>query len=447
MRLLSKHSADSVVLGTLLAALWSFHAAAFGLPGRAYFHVARLNDSSQMVGVNVLLHPAFVLSMLLLAAAVKGKRPARQGSHRAIALGLACWLTAATVSTLLHVTVPQVSVTYAAGFLAGLAIYVALARTTLTPRALEMGIAGLVAGALVPLVGGVQAYWREWGASDPDTVISAYQSLARMAQYETATFGSRSNTAAFVVIVFPLLAWVALDRTRSRWLRLLCAAALVPVVMNLLILQVRAALVVAVLSVAVVWGFKLGVRRYPLFLASAACGVLLLVSWLPDASYTMVERMRPVVTLEASDDRSASERLDSVREGLETAERHWQFGIGPGASLTQHSYTAAHQFHVQQFMETGVLGLAGSTLLSIAVLFLLMQTMARGQDGGLNNVRFAMIVGPAAFVVYATLANATLTIGYINTWTVLLVSMLALTPPMEPRRAARRAARAVVNAA
>src|SRR6185295_12398595 len=122
----------------------------------------------------------------------------------------------------------------------------------------EIGVAGLIAGALFPLMSGLVAFGQEWGMPDADTLMSAYRNLARMQLYEAATFGSRGNTAAFIVIVFPLFLWIALDATRSRWLRLLCAATIVPIVLNLLILEIRAALLVTLLSLALVWGFKLG---------------------------------------------------------------------------------------------------------------------------------------------------------------------------------------------
>src|SRR4029077_17005808 len=128
--------------------------------------------------------------------------------------------------------------------------------------------AGLVLGSLFPLIAGIQGFMSEWGAVDVSTTLTAYKTLARMQLYEAATFGSRGNTAAFLVIVAPLLMWIPLDKSRSRLLRTVCAVALVPVFMNLMILQIRAAFLVLLVALAVIWGFKLGLKRYPLFLVA-----------------------------------------------------------------------------------------------------------------------------------------------------------------------------------
>src|SRR5262245_21921722 len=46
--------------GLIIAVLWGFHAAANSLPGRAYFHVAGLNDVSRPIAFNIVLLPAFL---------------------------------------------------------------------------------------------------------------------------------------------------------------------------------------------------------------------------------------------------------------------------------------------------------------------------------------------------------------------------------------------------
>jgi hypothetical protein len=303
-----------------------------------------------------------------------------------------------------------------------------------TPRALEIGIVGLLVGSMFPLIAGILAFRREWGIPDADTIISAYQNLARMELYETATFGSRGNAAAFLVIVCPLFLFVALDYTRTRWIRFACAVAMAPVVINLLVLEIRAAFLTLLLSCAAIFGYKLGFRRYPLFLAGIGVVLLLASRYTPEIALTMSERFRPVVTADTVEDRSVMERAESIKEGVAVAQRNWQVGIGPGSAVTRHSQGAAHQFQIQQFMETGILGLIGSTVFSFGVLLMLGRSLARGRDEGTNNMRFALLIGPASFVVYGLLSNPTLAIGYVNTWTVLVASMLALTPGFESRR-------------
>jgi hypothetical protein len=276
---------------------------------------------------------------------------------------------------------------------------------------------------------------------DVPTALSAYQDVLRMQLYEAMTFGNRSNTAGFVVLVGPFLLWLALDKSRSRLVRTACALTLVPLLLNALVLQVRAAFLTLAFALAIVWAFRLGMRKYPLFLGAVVVALGLLDSYSPDIAWTMMDRLRPVVTADTASDASVMERVASIKEGVVTAQRHWVLGVGPGGALTRHSQTSAHQFQVQQFMESGVLGLIGSTLVSVSVLLMLARTLSRGADGGANNVRFALLIGPACFVVYGTLANVTFNVGYVNTWAVILSSMLALAPGFTKGdgRSARRA--------
>jgi hypothetical protein len=82
-------------------------------------------------------------------------------------------------------------------------------------------------------------------------------------------------------------------------------------------------------------------------------------------------------------------------------------------------------------METGILGFIGTTVFAIGVLIALGRTLARGRGDQTNDTRFMLLIGPAAYVVYALMANAALNNASLNTWTVLVASMLALAPPFE----------------
>jgi hypothetical protein len=426
------------VAGVMLAVLWAFSAGAFGVVGRAYFYLVRLNDSMKPVGLQVLLHPVFLCAGALFIARGRTPSTAKRGTSHGMAAGLVCWIIGATFSALFHAGTEGVALTYCSVFVAGAAIYFALARMEVQGRVLEIALVGLALGSLMPLVGGIQAFQREWGGAEIQTTLSAYKNLLRMELYEGATFGSRGNTATFVIIIAPLFLWTALDRSRGWLVRTICTALLIPIVMNVLILQIRAAFIALLFAIAAVFGFKLGLRRYPIFAVGLAVAVLLLVRYSPEISDTMSDRLRPILTLDTIEDASVMERAASIDEGLSLARRNWLLGIGPGASLKRHSQTAAHQFEVQEFMEIGVLGLIASSLFSIGVLIMLVRTLARGQDLGVNNTRFALLIGPATFVIYGTFSNPTLNVGYINTWVVLIASMVALTPRFEVSAARRR---------
>lgn len=417
--------------GLMLAALWAFSAVAFAVPGRAYFYLVRLNDSTRPVGLQVLLHPAFVCAAALLVVRNWRASKSVDGASYGMTAGLVCWILGATFSALFNLDADGVMLTYCSVFVAGAAVYFALTRTRIDGRSFEIALIGLALGSLVPLIGGLQAFQREWGGADLQTTLSAYKDLMRMELYEAATFGSRGNTATFIILIAPLFLWTVFDRSRGWLVRSVSAALMVPIVMNLMILQIRAALIALLFAIAAVFGFKLGLRRYPIFIASLGVVLLLVGRYSPELSDTMSDRLRPVLTVDTVEDVSVGERAASIDEGFALASRNWLLGIGPGASIKRHSQTAAHQFEVQEFMEIGVLGLVASTLFSIGVLVMLVKTMARGRDAGVNNTRFALLIGPATFVIYGTFSNPTLNVGYVNTWAILIASMMALTPRFE----------------
>src|SRR5204863_9485358 len=82
-------------------------------------------------------------------------------------------------------------------------------------------------------------------------------------------------------------------------------------------------------------------------------------------------------------------------------------------------------------METGIFGFVGVTLLSIGLWVSLFRIFIQGRADELNDTRFMLIVGPLAYVTYSLIANAALNNASVNTWTVLVASMLALMPPFE----------------
>jgi hypothetical protein len=410
-----------------LASLAAFHAAAYALPGRAYFHLTLLSDSSAPVGLNVLLHPAFVLCSAYLAYRTLQQQTSAPLRLDALTIGLGLWAAAATLSAVANFETDQVVLTYLTVFVAGAAVYATISRIDVSDRLVDAVFLSLAAGALFPLVGGIRAYVGEWGIPDLNILLTATLDLARMEPYEAATFGNRGNTAAFLMIVAPPLVWLALDRTRRPRLRLLYAAALVPVCLNLLIIEVRAAFIALLLTGALIWRFRTGSRAaYLVFFIASALAVTTLARHIPQVGEVIADRFGPVVKMERTRDQSLMERSESIQEGLRVAADNWLLGIGPGGAITLHSQTSAHQFQIQQGMETGILGFAGASLATLAVLRALFMVLAGGARDERNRQRFALIIGPAAFLIYGTMANLTLTVGYVNTWAVLVAALLAL---------------------
>jgi len=424
----SRRSVRPLSVGLLIAALWGFHAAEADLPGRAYFHLVQLN-MSRPVSFNVLLEPAIIFAIGFLVWRFSSHRMAPPAiSKSGVVAGLVCWFVAASLSVLLNWETDQVLITYFAVFVAGAVVYAALVGVELTTADINIAVAGLAIGALFPLVNGLLAFVNEWGFSDSQTVFSAYKDLMRMQGYEAATFGNRGNTAAFLVIIAPLLVTVLLQKGRPKALRLLCAATTVCILLNLVVIQVRAAFLTMCISMFIVWAYRYRLRRVPLLIGAVAVIWIGLVKFAPDIDTMMGERLLPVLTLDAEEDVSVFERTESIKEGWAIAKKNWLLGVGPGGGLTAHSATAAHQFQTQQAMELGILGFVGSSLFSIGICVWLARVVRRGPDRGVNDARFEMLIGPASFVIYAVMANVTFNIGYVNTWAVLVASMVALAP-------------------
>jgi hypothetical protein len=411
-----------VAVGLALACLWALNAAAVYVPGTGYLRFPVVFAIAAGI-------------LLWRTGARDALRP--KGAHLSgVTVGLACWAAAATLSTILNAQTEQVVLTYVSVFVAGAAVYASLFRIRLARAHIDLAVAGLALGALFPLVGGLVAFAREWGIPDIQTAITAWQNTARMDGYQEATFGNRGNTAGFLLIVTPVLLAILLDRRRHAALRGLCAVTLVPVALNLVLLLVRAAYLTLLASLVLVWIFKLGTRRLPVLAGALAVACVLVLRYQPDTAFILAERVLPAVTVDTVADASVEGRVAAIAEGWRIARRNWLLGVGPGGAPSVHFLDSAHQFQVQQAMETGILGLLGVTMLCVGVWVSLVRTIARGRHEEVNDTRFTLLIGPAAFLTYAMLANAALNNGSVNTWTVLVASMLALTPQFE--RSARR---------
>jgi O-antigen ligase len=405
--------------GAILAGLWALHAAAPQIPGQGY-----------------LRFPLLVVGALavIIWRCTSREYPLRITARGGITVGLCCWLFAATLSSILNWHTEEVLLTYTVVFGAGALLFVASAGFELTERDLDIAIVGLASGTLVPMLAGLRAFTSEWGAPDLPTVVAAYRDLVRMETYEAVTFGNRGNTAAFLVIVAPVLIAFALDKRKGKALRAFCAVTLAPIALNLIILQVRAAFISLLVALVVVWIFTRGISRLPALVLALALGWAALFAYQPDAGQTMSDQILAAVTVDTVGDTSVQDRAEAIKEGWDIAKRNWLLGIGPGGALTIHPHDSAHQFHVQQAMETGILGLLGATLFSLAVWFALLRSMLRGSGDPVNRMRFALLVGPAAYLTYSAIANAALNSSSLNTWTVLVVSMLALAPEFAMER-------------
>ena len=413
---------DPAIIGIslLVALLWGMHAAGPSIPpGRGYLRFGLLFGVSFMC---VIWRRS--ISRIPISGATKS----------GAVIGLGCWFTGATLSAILNWQTDQVLMTWFVVFFCGALIYAALSGIALTRLGLDVAVVGFIVGSMFPLVAGLQAFGTEFGPPEASTFIAAYTNRIRMAGYETATFGNRGNTAAFLLILAPVLLAIILDRKKHWAFRGFSGLAMIPVVMNFLIVQVRAGFLAFIAALMVVWWFKLGARRIPLLAGALVFGWVILVAVEPDAVWAMRERIVAAVTVDREGVTSVGERVEAMQEGVQIAKRNWLLGIGPGAGPTAHSHDSAHQLQINQAMETGIFGFLGSSIFAAGILICLLRTLARGNADEVNEMRFLLLIGPASYVAYAVAVNAALTNASVNTWAVLVCSMVALMPPFEQRR-------------
>jgi hypothetical protein len=423
LRALSSRSREkgpvALIIGALVAVLWGLHAAGPSIPpGRGY------------VRFGCLFGVAFVCMVWRRSLS---RIQVRHATKNGVVVGLSVWLFGATLSAILNWQTDQVLFTYFVVFFCGALIYGALSGVALTRTDLDLAMIGLVVGSLFPLLTGLQAFGTEFGTPDASTFVAAYTNRLRMASYEMATFGNRGNTAAFLLILAPILLTIGLDKKKNWAFRGACGLAMVPVLLNFMIIQVRAGFLTLLVSLMVIWWFKRGARSVPLLAGALVFGWLALVTIEPDAVWAMRERIVAAVTVDKEGDNSVGERVEAMNEGLQIAKRNWLLGIGPGAGPTVHSHDSAHQLQINQAMETGIFGFLGSAIFAAGILICLGRTLARGANDELNEMRFLLLIGPASYVTYAVAVNAALTNSSVNTWAVLVTSMVALMPPFDPR--------------
>jgi hypothetical protein len=414
-----------ILIGLLLA----FEAAAYALPGRAYLHVVGLSDASAPIGLGVLLHPAFLVgAALFVYQAPRHRRTTiRRSRADVFVLGAFFWLSAATLSCIANYERDQVLLTYLMVFVSGGLAYLSASCLELSTAATEVLFAAMMLGALFPLLGGIREYVAEWGVPNANILMTAILDLPRMELYESATFGNRGNTAAFLMLIGPPAVWMLANRSRHWMMRCANGVFLSLVVANLLIIQVRAAFIAWALVCALIWRFRTGSRlAYVAFSVTAALTLLAVVQATPDVGDVLVDRFQPVLTMEVASDNSLLERSEAMQEGLNIAKSNWLLGVGPGGALTVHSKTSAHQFFIQQFMETGIVGLVGTILVSTGIILYLLKTVAEGASQEHARMRFGLLLGPTGYLLYGFLANLTVNIGYVNTWSAICAVMLGL---------------------
>jgi O-antigen ligase len=309
-----------------------------------------------------------------------------------------------------------------------LLVYLGCVATPFNRRLATATWVALTLGALIPLIAGVLAYYREWGFPTAVEVLTSRYDMQRMSGYMDATYGNTGNTAALLALLTPAWLAVAAARGIGRKLRLLCAAATVIALTHALIVESRTLFIVLVLLLLPVAYY----HRRPLMAAvglALAAALYYLLPLMAEAEALLQETFGRVADNAASD-QSVEERTEAMRIGLKVMLDNPALGVGPGNSPKVNMYTSAHQFWINQGQEIGLLGLALSALISLAIFWRLL-ALLRARPAGppmdpIGNLRFAAMAGACGYIFYGCIANMPLSATVVNVWVGLLAIMLAM---------------------
>jgi hypothetical protein len=334
------------------------------------------------------------------------------------------WFLAALLSVLANGAGPDTIRSFIAIFVAGVFAYLAAARTECDFISIQKYVVAFGVGSLLPLLHGLYLYYLEWGIPNAETLIFSRYNLERMQSYGDATFGNVGNTAAFLMLLYPPLLAMALERTSKLFHKPIIGTVLFLTCLHFLIVQVRAAFIVGFV-VTIISLIFYRFRRFRHLAVLTALGLTIAYP-MADAGTLFIERMQSAALVDRVGDSSVDLRLDAIRVGWGIFLDNWAFGVGPGSSRYHNIYDTAHQFNVQQASELGVLGFLASIILVAFVILRLIAVLREGSDSPENRARFIALIGPAAYLLYGVLANMVLALGVVNSWIVLFVYLLTL---------------------
>jgi O-Antigen ligase len=309
------------------------------------------------------------------------------------------------------------------GYLTPFIIGCATWRLNLTCRDHDLLIVALAVGAALPMGYGLIAYLSEWGIPSLQDLFWSKYDVERMESYRKATFGSTGRTAGLLVLVIPIL-FARVIGPPSTWrLRVILLVGMAVCFCNLLIVQSRTAFAATFVTLAfAAWSFN---RKWILVsvLSAAALGVY---------AMTQIEELENVTThfsralaFDAGADTSLSARAESIAIGLDIFAHNPYVGVGPGQSHFFNEHGIAHQIHVAQASELGMLGLVATVGLTIVVLGWYLSSVFANLAHR-NPYRLIWLSGCAAWIIGATVANMPVSGSFLSTWVGLFACFGAL---------------------
>jgi hypothetical protein len=223
-------------------------------------------------------------------------------------------------------------------------------------------------------------------------------SYGRLSITSSGTIGNPNDLAAHLLILLPLVLWVALDKERNVLTRLVCAAALLAGLGLVLQTGSRGALVSLIAASMFYFATSRSGNQLKLVIAIAILSVFAVVL-LPDSVLQRITDLKGESNSEVGE--STRMRSHMFYESIWQTLRRPVFGVGPGQFATQESLTAAvegrrgvwHAVHcswTQISSECGVPALLmflGAVGVSFAGLY---RAFTKARALGLSDVSLAM---------------------------------------------------------
>ncbi len=239
--------------------------------------------------------------------------------------------------------------------------------------------------------------------------------IAAIESASTHGFGNLGNNAVLAGMLLPALL-VAATRRCSWVLQAWSGAAALLAISVLILTQARASLLSAsIVAVLLFVAFRL--RWQLALLAAAFIGFAALPSFeSPGIEINTVTRLASSLT-SPSADRSFSERLEAIIEGIGLLSDHASMGIGVARLPLVMNHTAPHQWHLHQALEWGVAAGILSMLATVAVWWALIQSLWRSWHRwfAFRDVAICLSI-PGSYVLTASMAGAQWHFGMASVW-------------------------------
>ncbi len=410
---------------SLVCLLFFFLPSENSYPGKIYYFLTSMNSSINLPFIIVLLIPTNVISLLFLVIRLTNRE---NFFSNLTVFSLILFITvliffwAGTFSVIANWDTPGVVTAYMSTAMSVFLLALAFINFRIGRAQNRLIYIAFALGCLFPLIFGLKAYYYSWGIPDFPTIILSHFDLNKMGQYLNQTFGNADNNSVFMGMAGLIFFCLLLNNNFNKPDLILFAGVFALLVINIIILEVRTT-IFCFIFISLVISY---VRSRLVFVCYfLMLGGLFLTLYIlsPIGFDIFLNRINLAMTWS---DNSAIERLEAMRIGWKVFKDNFILGVGPGASGYFISYGTAHQFHIQEGVELGVLGCIASIAFSFLAIWQFIRLSFLYYLGKVEFEKLTFVAAPAFYFLYAIFSNPPLAIGVVNTWFCIAVMMLFL---------------------